>query len=155
MNILKIPIHSSTDLITNSSTVIFTYSNGCESVLKELVNEMLKTFGINKTYEDVFDAVVLCSNSEQYSDYIAELSVDEYPEGIAVDTDIEALVNDVSKGKLPKPVWFNTVEEAENHYDYFQPETTLYIIPKLAEYERFGQLIIDFLYSTNHEATRD
>lgn len=42
---MKLKIHSGVDLITNSSTVIFTYSEGSLSALKDLVDEMLKTFG--------------------------------------------------------------------------------------------------------------
>jgi hypothetical protein len=153
----KIPIHSTTDLITNSSTVIFTYSHGCEKPMEEMVNEIFKTFGVDKTFDQVFDSVVLCDDDYKYSEYISTLAEngDTYPEGIDDNTDVSNLVELVKTGKTPKPDWFNTVEEIQDSYDYFLPSTMLYLIPKEKEYEKLGKLITAFLYSTDHEATRD
>jgi len=154
---MKVKIHSTTDLITNSSTVIFTYSEGSEGSLKEMVNEIFKTFNINKTYDEVFNTVVLCEDEYLYGEYIENLEDDgdDLPEGITEETDISKLVDDVKSGKLEKPKWFNDVEEKDNHCDYFRASTTLHIIPKLAEYQKLADLIQIFLYSTSHEATRD
>jgi hypothetical protein len=55
MKTLKISIHSVIDLITNSSTEIFTdYSNSVEP-LKEFLNEILKACGVNKSCDEVFE----------------------------------------------------------------------------------------------------
>jgi hypothetical protein len=151
---LKIPVHSVTDLITNSSTTIFTYSGSSEQVLKDMINEIFKTFGIYNKCEDVFDTVVLCNDKYQYTEYIDDCD-GEYPEGVDETTDINQLYDDVKSGKLPKPAWFHIVEESESSYDYFTPSTYLYIIPKEKEYEKLSELIKSFLYSTSHEATRD
>jgi len=153
----KIPIHSTTDLITNSSTVIFTYSHGSEAAVEEMVNEIFKTFGVDKTYDQVFDSVVLCEDDYKYAEHISSIAEEdgEYPEGVDENTNIDNLVELVKTGKLPKPEWFNEVEDKESECDYFLPSTVLHLIPKEKEYEKLGNLITAFLYSTDHEATRD
>lgn len=152
---IKIKLHSVTDLITNSSTVIFTYSGGTVEPLKDMINEILKTFNINKTCDDMFDAIVLCDDSDSYSEWIEEYNDGVYPEGVDENTDIRQLLKDVTAGKTPKPSWFDQVEETEMRYDSFTPDTYLYLIPKEEQYRKVGELIKSFLYSTNHEATRD
>ena len=152
MKKIKIPIHSITDLITNSSTVIFTYSSGSESALEEMINELFKTFNINKTCADVFDMVILCDGYNDYDEYLGKL--DELPKGTK-DIDIKELYNDVQSGKIPKPKWFNEAEAEETRCDYFTPDTYLYLNPKEKKYEKLAELVHKFLYSTNHEATRD
>lgn len=151
-------IHSATDLITNSSTVIFTYSDGAEAALKEMVEEIFKTFGISLKFEEVFDSVVLCEDDYHYVEFIEDLDEDELPEGITTETtsaEIRQLYEDVVNGRVKKPDWFETVENKEDVYDYFKPANTLCIIPKKEEYKKLAQKIERFLYSTDHEATRD
>ena len=148
----KIAIHSVTDLITNSSTNIFTYSGGSEGALQSMINELFKVFGINKTCEEIFNTVVLCEDSEYYSEYISDLG-EEYPEGIDENTDIEELYESVKAGKTPKPDWFVEAEESENSYHGYPPSTMLYLSPKSEEYEKLADLVSNFLYSTGHEVT--
>ena len=145
---IKIPIHSCTDLITNSSTVIFTYSDSAEPAMIEMINEVFKTFGIDKKCEDVFDTVVLCDDDYRYTEYT------DIPEGVNVE-DVQQLVEDVRACKVPKPEWFNKVEEQEDSYSYYTPSTYLYIVPKKEEYRALASKIKHFLSSTDHEATRD
>jgi len=147
----KIKLHSVTDLITNSSTTIFTYSDNSIEPLKEMINEILKTFNIDQTCDDMFDIIVLCSNEYDYEYW---LESNEMPDGIDSDTDIKNLYNDVITGKIPKPKWFEEVEEHED-YDGFLPSTYISLIPKEEKYNKIGNLIFKFLYSTDHEATRD
>lgn len=55
METIKIKLHSVVDVITNSSTVIYTYQNGSIEPAKELINEMIKLAGIEgKTADDLF-----------------------------------------------------------------------------------------------------
>jgi len=151
----KIPIHSITDLITNSSTTIFTYSKGSEKALYEMIDEIFNIFGINKKCEDVFNAIILCEESYNYSEYISDLDESEYPEGITKETDIEQLYEDVKNGKINKPDWFNDVESREDSYSCFTPSTYLYLNTKSDEYAKLANLVTNFLYSTDHDATRD
>lgn len=152
---IKIALHSVTDLITNSSTVIFTYSQGCLQPLKDMMAEIAKTFGITKSFDEMFDAVILTDDEEQYVRYIEELDEEDYPEGVTPETDICALYQDVIKGRVSKPDWFKNVEESEDQYTYYSPSTNLYLIPKDEQYVKLGNAILKFLYSTDHEATRD
>jgi hypothetical protein len=147
---IKIPLHSTTDLITNSSTVIFTYSENSVGALKQMIDELFKTFGIDKTCEDVFDMVITCEDSWPYEEYVKENGVD----GVNLD-DVDQLLQDVRSGKIPKPYWFENAEQTELCCDYYTPTTILNLIPKAAEYERLGNLVTNFLYSPNHEATHD
>lgn len=153
MKIVK--IHSATDLITNSSTVIFTYSGGAVKPFKEMINELLKTFGVETTCEDMFDTVILCDESYPYSEWLENLEPDDYPEGVDENTNISELFEEVATGKIPKPAWFEDAESAETCCDYYTPSTYLYLIPKDEKYRKIGALIKAFLYSTDHEATRD
>lgn len=151
---VKIPIHSVTDLITNSSTTIFTYSEGSEPAVIEMINELFESFGIDKKCEDVFDTVVL-ADEYQYSSYLEGLDEDDELAQKFKDIDINEFVEEVRQGKAEKPDWFKTVEELEDSWSYYTPDTYLHLIPKDKKYEKLAEKVIDFLYSTNHEATRD
>jgi len=154
---IKIKLHSITDLITNSSTTIFTYSAGCIEPLKEMINEIAKTLGSDKTCDEMFDAVILCEDSDTYQSYVDNLieNDEDYPEGVDESTDIDKLFEDVKSKKVEKPKWFEDVEEDESRCDYYTPDTFLYLIPKDEKYRKMGELIESFLYSPSHEATRD
>lgn len=146
----KIPVHSIIDLITNSSTEIFTYSEGSEKAFEEMIDELFKTFNIDKKCEDVFDMVILCDESYEYGEHLEELDGD-LPEGITEDTDIKKLYGDVKSGKISKPKWFNDAEARESRCEYFTPDTYLYLNPKEKKYEKLAELVHKFLYSTNHD----
>ena len=148
---MKIPIHSATDLITNSSTTIFTYSGGSAPAVKEMITEFFKTFGIQKTFDECFNCVVVAGDDYVYSEYLENLD-GEYPEGVDETTDIEQLVKDVQSGKIEKPEWFEEAEEAEN-YDNYPASTFLCLITKAPEFEKLAKLVKKFLYSTDHEAS--
>lgn len=159
---IKLKLHSTTDLITNSSTVIFTYSEGTDTALRKMFEEIIKTFipqesflDSKLSFDDMFSTVILCEDEHVYSKYISDLSDEDLPEGITSETNIKQLYNDVRDGKIAKPNWFNTAEEMENDYDYYRDSTYLYLIPKDEKYREMGNLIKSFLYSTGHEATRD
>ncbi len=140
----KIPFHSVIDIITNSSTEIYTYSNGSEKAFKEVIEEMFKINGLDKKFDDVFIATI---NSDIYSYTESDLM----PKDMTSD-DVNKLLKDIENGVAEKPQWMKDVEE-ENNWDYFTPETYLTIRTKDDKYEKFGKLVTSFLYSTSHEAT--
>lgn len=152
---IKIKMHSLIDLITNSSTEIFTYSEGSVKPMKEMINEIVGTFGIKETCDDMFDTVVMCDDEYRYRKYIERLKGDgeNLPKDYDESIDIDQLLEDVKAGKVSKPKWFTDVEESENDWYYLRPETYLYIIPKDEKYRAMAEKIRKFLYSTNHEAT--
>ena len=147
---MRIPIHSTTDLITNSSTTIFTYSQSSERAIVELIDEFFKAFLLPYKCEDVFDTVVL-SDSYSFEDAVEnELA----PEGMTKD-EVMQLYEDVKTGKAKKPDWFKNIEEQEDSWNYYTPSTYLHLIPKKEEYAQLATLISKFLYSTDHEASHD
>ena len=66
MKTVKFKMHSMVDVITNSSTVIYTYQDGCLNPAKELINEVLKLEGSDKNADDLFEFEV---SSEGHNDY--------------------------------------------------------------------------------------
>lgn len=148
---LKIDIHSITDLITNSSTTIFTYSEGSVKAVKDMFGELAKTFNITKSFDEMF-VIITLADADVYAEYIDSLDKKDYPDGITQETSFYELVNDVRSGKVEKPEWFEEAENTENSYNYYRPSNELYLIPKSEEYVNLGKAIINFLYSTDHEA---
>ena len=156
---MKIKLHSITDLITNSSTVIYTYSEASEQALKDMITSIFKAFNIDKKCDDVFKLVVTMEDTYDYSDKIAEL---EEPiaelEGLKDDASyqkIEDTLKDVLSGKIEKPQWMKQIEQQNEGYNGYRISTTLNIIPLKPEYAEMAKLVGKFLYSTDHEATRD
>jgi len=145
METIKIKLHSSVDLITNSSTVIFTYSEGSLQAVKELVNEMLKTFSRTETFDDLFYAGVFAEENYVYSEF------EEFPEG----TDLKQLIDDILTGKTVKPEWMKKAEEDTSCCDYYSPSSTLCLRAKNEIHSELANKLLSYLYSTDHEATRD
>jgi len=155
MKTKRIPIHSVTDLITNSSTTIFTYSENSVGALEEMINELFKVLNVNKTCDEVFNVIILSDDYYVYSEYIANLkeNEEEYPEGLTEETNISELFENVRTGKVEKPSWFNNAEEQQDGYNNYRPSTYLHLSAKDKEFEKLASLIYSFLYSTDHEST--
>ena len=134
-------------LITNSSTVIFTYSEGAVESVKELINEILKLEGSDKKADDLFyidtflDELYCYTESESCPDEI------DY-------NNIENFVDEILTEKIEKPKWMNEVEDGED-YDYYRRSNSLYIKAKDEKYSNLVNKLLKYLYSTGHEATRD
>jgi hypothetical protein len=173
---IKIPLHSITDKITNSSITIFTYSEGSIDACKELINEIFKTFGVDKKCDDVFILTLLAEDFEIYYEYFEnddddddegeEDGGEEDEKGLISEDElqqlnvdkrekyIESLIEDIYNGKVEKPKWMLKAEQKTNYYD-LSPSTSLYIVSKEPQFEKLAKLIKEFLYSTEHEAVRD
>lgn len=146
---IKIKLHSSVDLITNSSTVIYTYSNGSISAVKELVNEMLKVFGHeDKTFDDLFYAGVFLEEDYHYYE------VDSFPEVADNSNFLEETKRQVMKGEIEKPDWM-TIAEGSESWSGYSRSTNLEIMPKDEKYGNLANKLLRYLYSTDHDATRD
>lgn len=155
---MKIPVHSIIDLITNSSTEIFTYSDNSEKAVIEMIDGIFASFGIDKKCNDVFDTVVLADEYDYIYYFNCDLEKDEnYQDKNIPDNMTEELVKEtyekVLKGEIKKPAWFDSAEEYPDRWSYLSPSTYLYLIPKKKEYKKLSDLISHFLYSTHHEAT--
>lgn len=140
-----IKIHSITDLITNSSTTIYTYSGASKQAAIDMINEFFKVFNINKKAEDCFIFTVTLEDDYRY--------YEKCPEDIT-EEQAKIIVEEVTNGKIEKPQWMSDIEDEED-WSYYTPPTTLNVIPKSEEYEALGRQLHKFLYSTSHEAFRD
>jgi len=172
-----IPLHSITDKITNSSITIFTYSEGSIDACKELINEIFKTFGVDKKCDDVFILTLLAEDFEIYYEYFEDDDDDDEDEddkngseedekGLISEDElqqlnvdkreeyIESLIEDIYNGKVEKPKWMLKAEQKTNYYD-LSPSTSLYIVSKEPQFEKLAKLIKEFLYSTAYEGVQD
>lgn len=77
----KINIHSLVDVITNSSTVIYTWADeDSPNTLKEMIDEFLKITGSDKTCDDLFE-IRLEADTDKIRDMMYEKEErDNYPE---------------------------------------------------------------------------
>lgn len=137
---VKIPMHSIIDLITNSSTEIFVHSENSLKPCKELINEFLKITGSDKTCDDMFDLSIEIENYslDTYRDYYLENDIEEEVDN--TDKDSNELKDEFEKyiqGKIEKPSWVN-----EYHL-----ETRLILKSKDPKYTKLAELFKDFLYS--------
>jgi hypothetical protein len=132
MEAIKIPMHSVIDLITNSSTEIFVYSENSLEPAKELINEILKLQGVDQTCDDLFELSVEMSDYglEQYLEY------EQYDQD---DLDVEETKKQIEAGNIPD--WF----------EKYHVETFLVIKPKDEKYAKLAELLKKFLYSSEHE----
>jgi hypothetical protein len=151
MKTLKIKLHSSVDLITNSSTVIFTYSGGSIKAVKDLVNEMLKVFGMeDKTFDDIFYAATFLEEDYEYME-----NNDSFPNDIGDEVEyLKTIKIQVLKGEIEKPDWMKDAE-SKSTWSGYNPSDTLEILTKDEKYDELANKLLKYLYSTDHEATRD
>jgi len=155
MKTIKLKIHSSFDLITNSSTVIFTYSDGSLTAVEELVNEMLKVFNSDKTFNDIFYADVFLEDDYNYYEWMDEEELEQY--GLPTENTLD-YINDIRlkvlKKEIEQPEWMKISEKREN-YSGYPLDTVLELLPKDEKYIDLSNKLLNYLYSTSHEATRD
>lgn len=157
---IKLKLHSVVDVITNSSTVIYTYQNGCVEPAKELVNEMLKLSGItDKTADDIFYFGVFCDDDE-YINILSEKGKskpEDCPEitGTCVfKTWFDDIVLRIMKGEISKPDWMEEAESAHG-WSEWAPESNLCLLPKDEKYTVFGNKISALLNSITADGGRD
>ena len=104
-----INVHSQTDLITNSSTTIYTFSENSPKAMKEMVNEFFKAFGIDHKCEDIFSMVVLSEYiDDMLEDYIRNICEFDEDEDDNDDTplydeeDTDSDSGEISASDIPK-----------------------------------------------------
>ena len=164
METIKLKIHSMVDIITNSSTTIYTYQQGSVIPAKELINEILKLSGENeKTADDVFyfgvfadDYIYLESEEIDEVDHprlTADYGTDEYKvQNKKLDDWFYNLKESIIKGEIEKPQWMKNAEQ--NDYGY-NPDMILEIIVKDEKYSDLASKILTFLNSQECDGGRD
>ena len=112
MNIF-IPVHSSVNLITNSSSEIFIFaSNQTVTVAKDLINQILKLAGSISTADDLFKIKLVYGVKGESTDYdwkhfdsedLRQKYIDEQEEkGDYYSESLGTSLSIVSKGKNPE-----------------------------------------------------
>jgi len=149
-----INFHSITDLITNSSTTIYTYSDSSPWACKEMIDEIFKVLGVDKKCDDVFTLTVLldCGGGYDYYQEWLDRNSQKYKTN-----NIEDVIEDVLHGKIEKPEWMIEAENGENNCDWGRlcADRRLHVVAKSPEFENLSKLIVKFLYSNEHEAVRE
>jgi len=148
---VKIPIHSVIDLITNSSTEIFINCKDSIEPTKELLNEFLKLIGSDKTCDEVFEISTEYDddNIENFLEYWCEYDDEElykelgfgmikYDERLKV---IKDFIKGIKEGRKEKPKWFD---------DGWHVQVHLVIKAKDEKYEKFVELLKKFLLSPEY-----
>ena len=157
---MKVRLHSMTDLITNSSTVIYTYSDASLDACRNMIDEIFRVSGVDKKCDDVFSLSVALENNDRYHDAAAEMEQEDLPvelRGLSyrdMDKALDAYLDQIALGKVEKPEWMVAAEGGSGGYDY-KPSTNLNIVAKAPEYEKLTELVHKFLYSTSHESSYD
>lgn len=174
-NMFKFKIHSVIDVITNSSTEIYTWYDRSVGACKEMINEFLTSFNLDKKVEDVFYIDIFC-DVYTYTDYLDE-RVDDYLDELEEDSEeysnmkefidnlpsdwklrnekIESLISDILVGKEVRPEWMRKCETYEDSYNYRVPSNYFYIKAKRPEYNNLAKKINTFLKSPDHDASYD
>jgi hypothetical protein len=145
MELLKFKIHSIVDVITNSSTTIYTFQGDSVEPAKELINEMLKLSGItDKTADDIFYFGVFKDTDDlRYGDCEEfDGKSDEFITN-QVNQDMVGYLS----GNIEKPEYFKYLESDDD--DYANGNTYLYLIPRDEKYKEFGDKIKKLLNSVD------
>ena len=146
----KIKIHSIVDVITNSSTVIYTYQNS-SSEATALLQEILTLLGETRKVDELFYINEFLSKIYYYSKYLDEL--EDVPEGYPNNSDgkkrddwVSDRINDVLIGKISKPKWMIEAEDHENPSGFCR-DLDLCILAREEKYKELAYKMIKFLNS--------
>lgn len=151
-----IKIHSVVDIITNSSSVIYTYSDSAVKPLKELFTEIFKLLGDPQHVDDVFEIVVMPDGDvlwDRFDNFVEDLDP-EWPfyerykkisEMSSPSSQYSELVNLFTEKykRGIKEDWMDVGEDSD---------TKLKIFVKDEKYNELASKAIKFLYSTEHES---
>ena len=143
-----INIHSTVNLITNSSTVIFTYQQNSLNELKNLVNEMIRVFDPNSemTFDDLFYANVF-ADVDTYSNFLDNTDVHSEFANLT-HKEIENSIQQVLTNEIEKPKW---MIDAEHERDL--KDTTLDLKPKDEKHQELANRLLRYLNSADHESS--
>ena len=134
MKTISINFHSFVDIITNSSTVIYTYVGNVDAV-KEFINEILAGVDADVTADDLYEFKVALADSaaEGIVDNILDDEDEDNPHYRALKK-----INDLDLGWRDKNKAFAEyvsanipVEDAPENWQGFPAEEQLLLIPKL------------------------
>lgn len=143
-------------------TMIFTYSSGTLSSVKNLINEMFDLFSNPLRADDIFYFGIFCAyityanfDWETYNTENIEvpdiLTSDMTPTSDKINY-VKIIIDQVLTGHINKPEWMVKVEQEYSCFNCQSPSTFLMLKSKDKKWEEYGKLLTDFLYSTSHSA---
>ena len=154
-NKIRVNFHSFVDIITNSSTVIYTYVNSVEAV-KEFINAVLQISGAHENYivesepvtaDDLYDFKTVLSSSavERVVDFILDSGDHEHYAALNAINEDPKYGGWGGKWSALRDYVRENVAAEDAPYDYYygnEPETELVITPKKPGYrEDLGKLL--------------
>jgi hypothetical protein len=154
----KVQLHSSVDVITNSSTVIYTYQNSIEQA-KELVQAVLDLQGLpDVTPDDVFYYGIFCDSYEGPKEapqinWRADIENRRFQQQLREEW-FRDLKLSIMKGEQDKPAWM-IAEENGGDWDNWTPSTYLHLEPKDEKYSDLADKICSLLNSVSADGGRD
>lgn len=155
-----IKFHSVIDVITNSSTEIYSWYDESIGACKEMLEEIFKVFGVDKPVDEVFH-ITLGFDNYVYIDFIDRQSDEDVNELFPGYLDkswkekaeiVTAFIKRVSDGEIEKPKWMESAETEEDRNTYREPTNDFMIYAKSPEYNDLAKKIEKFIYSPNHDA---
>lgn len=155
---IKLKIHSVVDVITNSSTVIYTNQGFSVEPAKEMINEFLKVFGVEGTWEDYFYIDAFADT--YFYEYNAKIEgFDGFSTREAKNNFLKDTFNKVLRREIERPLWMKQAEGAYSQYgDDFSSvsdDVELVIEAKDSKYNDLADKIKRFLNSPTTDATYD
>lgn len=140
------------------SFIIFTYSSASLNKVKDLLNEIINTFGLTVSVDDMFYYGVFCAVSQYVGtpelnkeiSCIPAILTSEYTPYCEKEDYVKGIINSVIKGEIDKPEWMIEIEQSDRCGRY-SPSTYLVLVSKEEKYEKLGRKLIEFLYSTGIE----
>lgn len=148
---VKIPVHSQIDLITNSSTEIFVHSENSIEPARELLAELLKMEGSDKNVDDVFEISTRMEewNLEQMIEYGSEdIDCDELQQSLGIDPNLPYKEKEKAIKKVVKEIIDGTRSLPKEIEDYnYGVQTFLVVKAKDPKYSKFLDLLVKLVYS--------
>lgn len=134
---IKFSFHSICDLITNSSTTIFSWYDDSVEACRSLINEILVTFNIDQSADDMF--YINAFLDDYYKGEIPDITLEE----------LDDLKLEILREKVEKPAWMIKAEEQAKEWDKCQ-SIMFHIEAKEPRYQEIANKIQWFLYSPKH-----
>jgi hypothetical protein len=154
MEPVALHVHSVVDQITNSSTVIYTYEDGSLEPCRQMIDELLRAFGVDRKCDDAFYLRVRV-DADRFVDWVLDRG-EELPAEFDGLVDSQLVDKLVEVGNLvPWPEWYAELQRKVMHnggrYEG-KPGTCLEIIPKAPEHQAAADAIVVFLRSPSNES---
>ena len=146
-------IDSVVDVITNSSTVIYTYQDGAVQPLKEMIEEFGKVMGFNESADDMFWVGV-------FSDVDRYIESDDLPSDLSSlgwekkEVKVQELIRKILRGEEGRPQWMKDVDDKKNCL-YLADNSNIVLLERSSKYKDLGDAILKFLNSVESDGGRD